>query len=51
MDALIPWLDRWQALVAGVVGAAALILTVVVTLLAERRQEHCGSEPRSHDSH
>lgn len=39
MNVFLCWLDRWQALIAGLVGAAALIWTVRWTLLAERRRQ------------
>ena len=38
LDGLVCWLERWQELIAGVLGAAALVWTVRWTLLTERRR-------------
>jgi hypothetical protein len=35
---LVEWLNKWQALIAGIVGFAAAILAVAITLRAERRK-------------
>lgn len=39
MEAFWRWLEQWQDLVAGLVGAVALIVTVWWTLTAERRRD------------
>jgi hypothetical protein len=39
MAAALCWLKKWQDLIAGLVGAAALVWTVRWTLLAERRRD------------
>jgi hypothetical protein len=60
MSPFMCWLEKWQDLVAGLIGAAAVIMTVRWTLLAERRRHEeeakalrtaLGAEVRQFGSH